>query len=89
MVQSSKTPQQQDQKTPEFRFRTKLVQERSIFESFAVLPARTRLYISLGLTVFAGIGLLVSDQLEKAYPAPKESPGAPKSAPQEPASSSS
>ncbi|KAH9897764.1 hypothetical protein C8Q73DRAFT_788002 [Cubamyces lactineus] len=73
MSQPPKAPQQSEQKVPEFRFRTKPVQERSIWESYAVLPARTRLYISLGITAFAAIGLYVSDQLEKSYPAPKES----------------
>ncbi|KAL7285491.1 hypothetical protein ACG7TL_000588 [Trametes sanguinea] len=72
MSQSPNAPQQSEKKTPEFKFRTKPVQERTIFESFAVLPARTRLYISLGITAFAAAGIYVSDQLEKAYPATKE-----------------
>ncbi|CDO73004.1 hypothetical protein BN946_scf185007.g58 [Trametes cinnabarina] len=94
MSQSSKASQQTEQKYPVFKFRTKPVQERSIFESYAgkvaqtivsrmsgpvltfraltALPARTRLYVSLGITAFAAVGLLVSDQLEKAIPAPKE-----------------
>ncbi|KAI0354599.1 hypothetical protein OH77DRAFT_1387358, partial [Trametes cingulata] len=72
MSQSSKPPQQQEQKYPEFKFRKKPVQERSIWESYAVLPARTRLYVSLGITAFAAVGLFMSDQLEKVFPPPEQ-----------------
>ncbi|KAJ8456135.1 hypothetical protein ONZ51_g12260 [Trametes cubensis] len=74
MSQPPKEPQHPEQKPPEFRFRTKPVQERTIWESYAVLPARTRLYVSLGITAFAAIGLYVSDQLEKSYPVPNPAP---------------
>ncbi|KAI0652493.1 hypothetical protein C8Q79DRAFT_103491 [Trametes meyenii] len=77
MAQSPKTPRIPEQKYPEFKFRTKPVQERSIFESYAALPARTRLYVSLGITAFAGIGLLVSDRLEALFPPPVEKPPSP------------
>ncbi|KAI0640051.1 hypothetical protein C8Q77DRAFT_1152958 [Trametes polyzona] len=73
-----KAPQQPEQKYPEFKFRTKPVQERSIWESYA--GTVSGLYH--GITAFAGIGLLVSDKLEEIFPSPKET--APK-----PASSSS
>ncbi|KAI0828871.1 hypothetical protein BC628DRAFT_1173406 [Trametes gibbosa] len=60
----------QNQTQPEFKFRTKPVQERSIWESYAVLPARTRLYVSLGITAFAAIGIYASDKLEEVFPPP-------------------
>ncbi|KAI0368854.1 hypothetical protein BV20DRAFT_915211, partial [Pilatotrama ljubarskyi] len=81
MSQPSTPPQQPEQKYPEFKFRTKPVQERSVWESYAVLPARTRLYISLGITAFAAAGLFVSDQLEKVFP-PEPTP--PKASSQQP-----
>ncbi|KAI0673770.1 hypothetical protein C8Q78DRAFT_1076741 [Trametes maxima] len=80
MAQPPKTPQNPEQNHPEFKFRTKPVQERSIFESYAALPARTRLYVSLGITAFAGIGLLVSDKLEAVFP-PAQTAQAPRSPP--------
>ncbi|KZT08713.1 uncharacterized protein LAESUDRAFT_811317 [Laetiporus sulphureus 93-53] len=48
--------------------RHKTAQERSVLESWFVLPARTRLYLSVGFAVFAAAGLYASDQLEKWYP---------------------
>ena len=39
---------------------------------FLVLPAKTRLRISLAITAFAAAGIWASDQLEKAIPAPKD-----------------
>ncbi|KAJ2966088.1 hypothetical protein NUW54_g13910 [Trametes sanguinea] len=86
MSQPSRAPPQSQQKVSEFKFRTKPVQERTIFESFAVLPARTRLYISLGITAFAAAGIYVSDQLEKAFPATKEPAAISKPPPQAPTS---
>ncbi|KAI0714903.1 hypothetical protein C8Q76DRAFT_440312 [Earliella scabrosa] len=68
-------------KKPQFRFRTKPVQERSIFESWAVLPAKTRLRVSIAITAFAGIGILVSDQLEKIFPPPSDAATTCKSTP--------
>ncbi|OJT08995.1 hypothetical protein TRAPUB_129 [Trametes pubescens] len=99
MSQRPKVPQQPETKYPEFRFRTKPVKERSIWESYAgnaqavfgirrrtedgrpALPARTRLYVSLGITVFAGIGLYASDKLEDIFPA-AQSGAAPKTSSQ-------
>ncbi|KAF9820044.1 hypothetical protein IEO21_01706 [Rhodonia placenta] len=57
---------------PKASFRTVPVQQRSIWESWAVLPARTRLFVSLGITAFALGGVLVSDQLEKTIPPPEK-----------------
>ncbi|KAI0931555.1 hypothetical protein AcW1_001072 [Taiwanofungus camphoratus] len=51
-------------------FRTAPVQQRSIWESWAVLPPKTRLRISLGVTAVALAGILISDQLEKVVPTP-------------------
>ena len=50
--------------------------------SAPVLPAKTRLRVSIALTAFAGLGLLVSDQLEKVFP-----PDATKDAAKKPPSS--
>ncbi|KAI0756360.1 hypothetical protein C8Q80DRAFT_1264427 [Daedaleopsis nitida] len=61
-----------ESKQPEFKFRTKPVQDRSIWESWAVLPAKTRLRVSLAITAFAGLGILLSDKLEKTLPPPKD-----------------
>ncbi|KAI5997963.1 hypothetical protein EDD15DRAFT_2162381 [Pisolithus albus] len=36
--------------------------------SLAALPARTRLYISMGVCTLGAVGLLVSDYMEKALP---------------------
>ncbi|KAI1793103.1 hypothetical protein LXA43DRAFT_282087 [Ganoderma leucocontextum] len=72
MSHSPKPSSESRQKQPEFRFRTKPVGERSIWESWAVLPAKTRLRISLAITAFAAAGIWAADQLEKAIPAPKD-----------------
>lgn len=37
-----------------------------------VLPAKTRMRISLAVCAFAALGIYVSDKLEEAVPAPKE-----------------
>ncbi|KAI0800619.1 hypothetical protein C8Q74DRAFT_1364326 [Fomes fomentarius] len=68
MAQTPKPPPPSEPKQPEFKFRTKPVQERTIWESWAVLPAKTRLRVSIAITAFAGFGILVSDQLEKLFP---------------------
>ncbi|KAL1951308.1 hypothetical protein VTO73DRAFT_457 [Trametes versicolor] len=81
MSQRPKVPQQPETKYPEFKFRTKPVKERSIWESYAALPARTRLYVSLGITTFAAIGLYASDKLEDIFP-PAQSGAAPKTSSQ-------
>ncbi|KAF4611753.1 hypothetical protein D9613_004244 [Agrocybe pediades] len=38
---------------------------RSIFQSWMVLPARTRLYLSLAICMVGATGLMVNDYLEK------------------------
>ncbi|KDE09852.1 hypothetical protein MVLG_00250 [Microbotryum lychnidis-dioicae p1A1 Lamole] len=43
--------------------RAKTVKQRNVWESYLVLPPRTRLYISLGVFVFALIGLYGGDYL--------------------------
>lgn len=40
------------------------------YDQCPVLPAKTRLKMSLVITAFALGGVFVSDQLEKAFPAP-------------------
>ncbi|KAM5535846.1 hypothetical protein V8D89_010464 [Ganoderma adspersum] len=85
MSHSPKSSSESRQKQPEFKFRAKPVGERSIWESWAVLPAKTRLRVSLALTAFAAAGIWASDQLEKVIPPPKEVAQASKS----PSSSSS
>ncbi|EJF67266.1 hypothetical protein BD309DRAFT_967677 [Dichomitus squalens] len=79
MSQTPKTPPKPAPKQPEFKFRTKPVAERSIWESWAVLPAKTRLRISLAITTVAAIGIWASDKLEEAIPAPKDAAKTPQS----------
>ncbi|SCV73461.1 BQ2448_7387 [Microbotryum intermedium] len=43
--------------------RAKTVKQRNVWESYLVLPPKTRLYISLGVFVFALIGLYGGDYL--------------------------
>ncbi|GBE77223.1 hypothetical protein SCP_0100950 [Sparassis crispa] len=83
--QPANTPAPGDNPRPA-SFRTVPVQERSLWQSYAVLPARTRLHISLGITAFALAGILMSNQLEKILPPSKEdaarlAEGTPKEAP--------
>ncbi|TFK77427.1 hypothetical protein BDN72DRAFT_891169 [Pluteus cervinus] len=41
---------------------------KTLAQSYIALPARTRLYFSLGVCAVAATGLFVSDYLEKSYP---------------------
>ncbi|KAH9968818.1 hypothetical protein BC827DRAFT_1263304 [Russula dissimulans] len=50
------------------------VRKRTIWESYAVLPPKVRLNISLALCTVAIAGIFVSDYLEKAIPPPPKSP---------------
>ncbi|KAA1468115.1 hypothetical protein DENSPDRAFT_927108 [Dentipellis sp. KUC8613] len=50
------------------------VRKRSLWASYAVLPAKTRLGISLGVCAVALAGIFVSDQLEKDMPADSTPP---------------
>ncbi|KAI0274794.1 hypothetical protein BC834DRAFT_965276 [Gloeopeniophorella convolvens] len=54
------------------------VRKRTIWESYAVLPAKTRLNISLAVCAVAIAGIFISDRLEEAIPppVPKGSPEA-------------
>ncbi|KAI0783079.1 hypothetical protein C8Q75DRAFT_811108 [Abortiporus biennis] len=45
------------------------VQSRTIWQSYAALPARTRLYFSLAITGVALAGIYISDVLEEKLPA--------------------
>ncbi|KII94272.1 hypothetical protein PLICRDRAFT_171930 [Plicaturopsis crispa FD-325 SS-3] len=56
--------------------RDKPVAERTIWESYAVLPHKTRFAISIGLCVFAAGGLLASQYLEKNMSPPRYQPEA-------------
>ncbi|KAI6163911.1 hypothetical protein EDD17DRAFT_441691 [Pisolithus thermaeus] len=44
------------------------IYSRSLWESYKALPARTRLYISMGVCTLGAVGLLVSDYMEKTLP---------------------
>ncbi|ETW87143.1 hypothetical protein HETIRDRAFT_447732 [Heterobasidion irregulare TC 32-1] len=44
------------------------VRKRPIWDSWAVLPAKTRLRISLGVCAVAFAGMVISDQLEVIFP---------------------
>ncbi|KAI0001879.1 hypothetical protein BJV77DRAFT_1063260 [Russula vinacea] len=46
------------------------VRKRSIWESYAVLPPKTRLNLSLALCAVALAGIVISDRLEEAMPPP-------------------
>ncbi|OBZ79266.1 hypothetical protein A0H81_01569 [Grifola frondosa] len=62
-------------------WRTRSVRNRSLWESYAVLPAKTRLRISLYVTAIAVVGIFVSDKLEDLLPIqPKEQAQAPQHA---------
>ncbi|KAI0072227.1 hypothetical protein K474DRAFT_1711787 [Panus rudis PR-1116 ss-1] len=63
-ITSSKTPYTPPSKKP--------VQQRSLWESYAVLPAKTRLKISLAVTLVAAGGIYLSNKLEEAIPATEE-----------------
>ncbi|KAF8971715.1 hypothetical protein BDZ97DRAFT_1913628 [Flammula alnicola] len=43
---------------------------RTFLQSWLALPARTRLYVSLGVCVVAGTGIMISDFLENSPPPP-------------------
>ncbi|KAI0046617.1 hypothetical protein FA95DRAFT_1493721 [Auriscalpium vulgare] len=45
------------------------VRKRTIWQSWAALPAPTRLKISLGICAVAVAGIFVSDRLEASVPA--------------------
>ncbi|KAI0348264.1 hypothetical protein BDW22DRAFT_1424454 [Trametopsis cervina] len=53
---------------PKTSFREVPVAQRSIWQSWAVLPAKTRLRVSLALTGVALAGMFISDKLEQALP---------------------
>ncbi|KAF8506961.1 hypothetical protein F5888DRAFT_1798178 [Russula emetica] len=53
------------------------VRKRTIWESYAVLPPKTRLNISLAVCAVAIAGIFISDRLEKTIPPP------PKAAPKQ------
>ncbi|KAF8481326.1 hypothetical protein DFH94DRAFT_692333 [Russula ochroleuca] len=57
--------------------KSEAVRKRSIWESYAVLPPKTRLNISLALCAVAIAGIVISDRLEEAMPPP------PKAAPKQ------
>ncbi|KAG9314120.1 hypothetical protein JVU11DRAFT_4903 [Chiua virens] len=42
---------------------------RSLWESYKVLPARTRLYVSMAVCTIGAVGIFISDHLEERYPA--------------------
>ncbi|KAH9982626.1 hypothetical protein BGW80DRAFT_37551 [Lactifluus volemus] len=46
------------------------VRKRTIWESYAALPAKTRLNISLAVCAVAVAGIFISDRLEKICPHP-------------------
>ncbi|OCH86670.1 hypothetical protein OBBRIDRAFT_838004 [Obba rivulosa] len=69
----SQTPQRRGPRS----IRDEPVRNRSILESWSVLPARTRRCISLSITAVALVGLWVSDRLEEAIPATPEPTGSP------------
>ncbi|KAH9081939.1 hypothetical protein EDB83DRAFT_2335625 [Lactarius deliciosus] len=48
------------------------VRKRTLWESYAVLPANTRLKISLAVCALAVAGIFISDGLERAIPPPKK-----------------
>ncbi|CAL1694459.1 unnamed protein product [Somion occarium] len=50
----------------------KPIRQRSLWESYAVLPAKTRLKISLAITAVALGGIYLSNRLEETIPAPPE-----------------
>jgi len=50
------------------------VADRSLWQSYLALPAKTRLQLSVALAVFAAGGLVVSDYLEKKIPAQEQRP---------------
>ncbi|KAI0004187.1 hypothetical protein BJV74DRAFT_763919 [Russula compacta] len=50
------------------------VRKRTIWKSYAVLPPKTRLNISLALCAVAVAGIFISDRLEEAMPPPKGTP---------------
>ncbi|KAJ3537403.1 hypothetical protein NM688_g6696 [Phlebia brevispora] len=58
---------------PRKSFREVPVPQRSLWESWAVIPAKTRLKISLAFTGFALAGLIMSDKLEQWLPAAQPS----------------
>ncbi|THH17375.1 hypothetical protein EW146_g3422 [Bondarzewia mesenterica] len=66
--------------TPSSRFsQEEAVRKRTMWESYAVLPAKTRMRISLGICAVALAGILISDRLEAVMPsdaAPSPSPSA-------------
>ncbi|KAF5385026.1 hypothetical protein D9615_001231 [Tricholomella constricta] len=45
------------------------IANRTLAQSYAALPARTRLYFSLGVCAVALAGIMISDQLEEKIPA--------------------
>ncbi|KIM70285.1 hypothetical protein SCLCIDRAFT_1207603 [Scleroderma citrinum Foug A] len=44
------------------------IRNRSLWGSYKALPARTRLYISMGICTVGAVGLFVSDYLQKVLP---------------------
>ncbi|EIM83592.1 uncharacterized protein STEHIDRAFT_160170 [Stereum hirsutum FP-91666 SS1] len=50
------------------------VYRRTLWQSYAALPAQTRLRLSIGLFAFAAVGLYVSDRLEDSIPAANPAP---------------
>ncbi|KAI0323115.1 hypothetical protein OF83DRAFT_1167127 [Amylostereum chailletii] len=53
------------------------VRRRTIWQSYAALPAQTRLRISIGICAVALAGIFISDRLEEAVPPPKPTSSAP------------
>ncbi|KAF8808122.1 hypothetical protein BYT27DRAFT_7099437 [Phlegmacium glaucopus] len=48
--------------------------QRTLAQSWMAIPARTRLFISLGLCIVGGTGLMISDFIETSIPkAPAQS----------------
>ncbi|KAG2022882.1 hypothetical protein CC2G_000601 [Coprinopsis cinerea AmutBmut pab1-1] len=47
--------------------------EKTLLQSYATLPPRTRMKIALAMCAVGGIGLVVSDYLEKKLPPPEKS----------------
>ncbi|TFL03671.1 hypothetical protein BDV98DRAFT_591508 [Pterulicium gracile] len=42
---------------------------KTLLQSYQALPPKTRLLFSVSVLAFAGLGMLVSDQLEQRIPA--------------------
>ncbi|KAJ6575413.1 hypothetical protein B0H19DRAFT_641838 [Mycena capillaripes] len=49
------------------------VADRTLWQSYLALPAKTRMKFSIGMALFAATGLAVSNYLEKAIPAEQPS----------------